>query len=98
MPADKAFQDRITRIEKGKTWAPGGVIHSQKARPEKRQRRAGGGAGLLLGIALTAPVIALVLGPENLPEPIAAYVEAPAADAALARLAEIQIIGAIIGP
>lgn len=98
MPADKAFYERIARIESGRQWAPDGVIHTPRAGRNRGEKRVKGGSGLLLGLVLTVPLVGFVLGPDNLPEPVIGLLESPAADAALARLGQIELIAAIIDP
>ncbi|NDR55818.1 hypothetical protein [Aliiruegeria sabulilitoris] len=56
MSADRAFLDRLQRIESGKTWTPDGVVmrvHSKKSRPvDTRQKRVMFlmSVGLMLGL------------------------------------------------
>ena len=89
MPADKHFHERIQRIERGKTWAPDGVIHCPPGQKHRNRRsRRSGGPGLSVLMLLALPAAAALAGPERLPAPVVGFFTAPTTEAAMASLGQ----------
>jgi hypothetical protein len=96
MPADKQFIERLARIEKGRQWAPDGVVHQPKAHGEAAKRQQARGRKLRLFLAMACGVPAWVIYAEpQVPDPILGFFTAPTTEAAMASLGQMPFLSGI---
>ncbi|MEL6203955.1 MAG: hypothetical protein AAFR47_01400 [Pseudomonadota bacterium] len=98
MSADERFLERINRIEKGKQWAPEGVVHQPRAAQVNKARRKRGGKGLTFGIVLLVLILGLLAAPEETPGELSAFMAEPSVATARTALISIPFIAGMIEP
>ena len=86
MPGDKRFYERLSRIEKGKTWVPDGVVHDSHYKKKRKPRGSSAWPSILMVLAV--PAALAIAGPEALPAELLGFFQAPTTEAAMASLGQ----------